>query len=362
MAYKCIQGHFCSKKDAGRRCPQCSSIGGASGVPTAQDDAVIGVSPTGDVPSAVSTAGYEATAQVFHAMGIQGPTWGAQWTPDSPLGAGGRYLGSIGSQEGRGGYGNPSIPETWETKSRRVFEEVEAETQSLLEEVKEGRFAEGSAYAERERWRAITRDRSGRIMVTDDESATIYADVLCRQDPVAAAKAVSVSAHAGQRDKLGVPYPYHPQGVHDLLVASKEYDELTTQQKQDAEAAAYLHDVVEDTDLTLEDLRRIGFSEGTITAVDALTVREEEKEDKSKYFARICAPETGPVPRALKLADLSHNNLPCRRASLPGAPGVPLKADDPKGGDMYGRLGKKYAKAYQALDAEIPDHLKQFAA
>lgn len=249
-----------------------------------------------------------------------------------------------------------SVPEPPVSLSERAFAEIESRTQRLLEEAAAGKFVEGSPYSVEEKNRVIRRDSEGRILVTGS-SGTYYADELCRRDPVAAAQAVSVSAHAGQRDKLGVPYPEHPQGVHDFLVASKEYAELTDEEKQDAECAAYLHDVVEDTEVTLEDLRRIGFSEGVISAVDALSTREGE--DKDAYYARILA--SGAVPRALKLADLSHNNLPCRRALLPGAPGVPLKADDPKGGNMFVRLGVKYAKAYKALGAEVPEHLKPFA-
>jgi hypothetical protein len=177
-----------------------------------------------------------------------------------------------------------------------------------------------------------------------------------KENPEEAARILMTGAHAGQKDKLGVPYHHHPQGVHDLLVLSEEYAALPAAEKRDAECAAYLHDVVEDTDVSVDDLRRVGFSEGTLKAVDAISTREGEEKDA--YYARVVA--AGPVARALKLADLSHNNLACRRAMLPGAPGVPLKADDPKGGDMFTRLGKKYAKAYRALGADVPAHLREF--
>ena len=73
--------------------------------------------------------------------------------------------------------------------------------------------------------------------------------------------AIAARAHAGQVDKARQPYILHPLKVMLRLQATDE------------RIAAVLHDVVEDTPITLDDLRAAGFSPAVITAVDALTKR-----------------------------------------------------------------------------------------
>ena len=75
---------------------------------------------------------------------------------------------------------------------------------------------------------------------------------------------VAVSAHAGQVDKAGQPYILHPLRV--MLHVSGLHERIS----------AVLHDVVEDTDLTLEDLAGEGFPDDVIMALEALTKREGE--------------------------------------------------------------------------------------
>ena len=70
---------------------------------------------------------------------------------------------------------------------------------------------------------------------------------------------VAFKAHEGQLDKTGLPYILHP--IH---VAEQMKDE-------DSCVAAILHDVIEDTDITLEDLRKEGFTEKQLEAVALLT-------------------------------------------------------------------------------------------
>lgn len=102
--------------------------------------------------------------------------------------------------------------------------------------------------------------------------------------------AIAARAHAGQVDKARQPYILHPLKVMLRLQATDE------------RIAAVLHDVVEDTPITLDDLRAAGFSPAVITAVDALTKRPGET--RLQAAARAAA---DPVARAVKLADNAEN-------------------------------------------------------
>ena len=96
--------------------------------------------------------------------------------------------------------------------------------------------------------------------------------------------------HKGQVDKAGYPYAFHP-----LHVAEQMNDENTT-------IAALLHDVVEDTDTTFEDLRNYGISEEVIAALKLLT--HNDKEDYYEYVRKIAY---NPIARKVKIKDLEHN-------------------------------------------------------
>ena len=102
---------------------------------------------------------------------------------------------------------------------------------------------------------------------------------------------IAAKAHAGQVDKAGAPYVLHPLRMM-LAVSSPE-----------ARIAAVLHDVVEDTSVTLEDLRAEGFPASVLEAVEALTKREGE--DYEAFIRRV-APN--PIAREVKLADLRDNS------------------------------------------------------
>jgi len=115
-----------------------------------------------------------------------------------------------------------------------------------------------------------------------------------------AAIALARAAHAGQVDKLGVDYIEHPLGVMRLVQTRPE------------KIVAVLHDVVEDTPVTLDDLRAQGFAEPLVRAVDALTKRPGEPLAES--MARVAA---DPLALVVKHADLAHNANPARQAALP---------------------------------------------
>lgn len=109
-------------------------------------------------------------------------------------------------------------------------------------------------------------------------------------DVVSLAENLAREAHKGQVDKSGEDYIYHP-----LYVASQMNSE-------DEKAVALLHDVVEDTFITLADLAKRGFSKEIIEAVDAITKRTGE--DYRTYLGRV---KTNPIARVVKIADIYHN-------------------------------------------------------
>lgn len=98
-------------------------------------------------------------------------------------------------------------------------------------------------------------------------------------------------AHMGTYDRSGLPYIFHPYHL-----AEQMDDEHTV-------CAALLHDVVEDTELTLDDLRRQGFPEAIIRTVDLLTHK-----DGVDYFDYVRAVRSDPAAVKVKLADLEHNS------------------------------------------------------
>lgn len=98
-------------------------------------------------------------------------------------------------------------------------------------------------------------------------------------------------AHKNQVDKSGLPYVFHPAHVAEQMT-----DEATT-------IVALLHDVVEDTDYTLEDLAAEGFEKEILEAVALMT-----HEDDVPYLDYVAKLKNNPIARAVKLADLAHNS------------------------------------------------------
>jgi (p)ppGpp synthase/HD superfamily hydrolase len=104
---------------------------------------------------------------------------------------------------------------------------------------------------------------------------------------------IAYDAHHGQQDKVGVPYIYHP--IH---LAEQMADEVGC-------AAALLHDVVEDTHYSLEDLRARGVGEDVLKVVEILT--HKEGEGYMDYIRRI-KDSRNEVAVRVKLTDLRHNS------------------------------------------------------
>lgn len=98
-------------------------------------------------------------------------------------------------------------------------------------------------------------------------------------------------AHKEQVDKSGMPYVFHP-----FHLAEKMTDEATT-------VVALLHDVVEDTELTFEDLEKQGFGEEIISVLKLLT-----HNDDTPYMDYVAKIKTNKIATAVKLSDLKHNS------------------------------------------------------
>ncbi len=103
---------------------------------------------------------------------------------------------------------------------------------------------------------------------------------------------IAVEAHHGQKDKNGMPYILHPL-------------RLMFQMKSDSEKmAAVLHDVVEDSDWTLEQLKSEGFNGDVIEAVNLLT-----RDDKDTYDEFVQKIASNPISKAVKIADITDNRV-----------------------------------------------------
>jgi (p)ppGpp synthase/HD superfamily hydrolase len=101
---------------------------------------------------------------------------------------------------------------------------------------------------------------------------------------------IAVQAHRGQKDRYGAPYVLHPLRVMARVEAT------------DDKIVAVLHDVVEDTDWTFDDLRSEGFPEAILRALDCVTKREGEP-----YEEFVQRSASDPAARRVKLADLEDN-------------------------------------------------------
>lgn len=102
---------------------------------------------------------------------------------------------------------------------------------------------------------------------------------------------IAFEAHKEQTDKNGMPYIYHP--VH---LAEQMSDEATT-------CVALLHDIVEDTDMTFEQLQAEGFTPEIIAAIRLMT-----HDDNVPYMDYVAEIKKNAIASAVKLADLRHNS------------------------------------------------------
>ena len=104
---------------------------------------------------------------------------------------------------------------------------------------------------------------------------------------------LAATLHKGQVDKAGSPYILHALRVMFRLKSDR------------ARIAGVLHDVVEDCNVSLDDLRAKGFDDMVIDALDHLTKRPEEEDDYDSFISRVAM---GPdLARQVKMADLEEN-------------------------------------------------------
>lgn len=100
---------------------------------------------------------------------------------------------------------------------------------------------------------------------------------------------IAYNAHKNQFDKSGVPYIYHPIHVAEKMKTENEC------------IVALLHDVVEDTETTFEQLENI-FSSGIIDSLKLLT-----KDNTVDYYEYIMKIKKNPIAKSVKIEDLKHN-------------------------------------------------------
>jgi len=135
------------------------------------------------------------------------------------------------------------------------------------------------------------------------------------------AKEIAEKAHQGQADKGGHPYILHPVRVMERCETEEE------------KIIAILHDVLEDSDYALGDLRKEGFAEEILEALVCLT--HQEGEDYMAYIERVCQ---NPMAARVKYADL-QDNMDISR--------IPHPAEKD-----FARL-EKYKKAKARIEEEI---------
>jgi (p)ppGpp synthase/HD superfamily hydrolase len=153
---------------------------------------------------------------------------------------------------------------------------------------------------------------------------------MCEDIFLLKAMKVASTAHENQYDKSGKAYIYHPITVASLI--GPKYT--------DAMIVGLLHDVVEDSTTSLDDLRFYGFSQDIICAVDAITKKTNETYED--YLTRV---KSNQLAHIVKCADSFHNSMVSRY-------------ENPSEDVIY--KSETYRKTYQKLKKEIQTFLPDF--
>ena len=103
---------------------------------------------------------------------------------------------------------------------------------------------------------------------------------------------IAVTEHKGQIDKASQPYILH--AIRLMLKMQTEEEMIVS----------VLHDAIEDSDLTFDDLRKEGFTENILEALDCLTIRKNENESYEHFISRILENK---LAIKVKIADLEDN-------------------------------------------------------
>lgn len=145
------------------------------------------------------------------------------------------------------------------------------------------------------------------------------------------AHAYAAVAHALQKDKLGVPYIGHVRAVAHGLVSFGD----------DFIIAGLFHDLLEDTELTAQDLLDAGTPARVVSIVEAVT-----NQPGVPYAEKLASIAKNPDAVLVKISDNAHNSRPDRLAQLPPETAVRLKA--------------KYRKARDILwTSAHPEHIQR---
>lgn len=112
-------------------------------------------------------------------------------------------------------------------------------------------------------------------------------------EKVKKAALIAYNAHKGQSDKGGYPYIMHPIHIAEQM------------ETEDETIAALLHDVIEDTDIGFDYLKKEGFSDTVINCLKILT--KDPNEDYMDYIRKI--KKTGGIALKIKKADMAHNMI-----------------------------------------------------
>ena len=115
------------------------------------------------------------------------------------------------------------------------------------------------------------------------------------------ALSIATEAHRGQFDKAGIDYIEH------LIFVASQVD------SEEEKAVTLLHDVIEDSSVTAEELLNAGLPETVVTAVQILS--KKKGQDYQTYLKTV---KSNPLARAVKLADLKHNSDLLRLETITG--------------------------------------------
>ncbi len=168
-------------------------------------------------------------------------------------------------------------------------------------------------------------DEARSILTYEEDRAILdqLYDDLCKASVLEKAIEIALDAHAGQLDKAGQAYILHPLRV--MLGLSDETDRI----------CAVLHDVVEDSDTSLADLKALGFSREVIETVGFLTRRYNE--DYDDYISRVLLSERA---CRIKLMDLKDNMS---------------RTPFDRGNPSYEERSIKYERARNRINARLQD-------
>lgn len=102
---------------------------------------------------------------------------------------------------------------------------------------------------------------------------------------------IAFDAHRNQLDKSGIPYVVHPLHLAEQMETEEEI------------CTALLHDVVEDSPYTLQNMEKEGFPDAVLQALELLT-----RQPDVPYLNYVVQLRKNPIARKVKLADLAHNS------------------------------------------------------